>query len=292
LLATGALLLVGVSNALPERARAFPRPPSCRGVGCNRLRHELFAATISISQATTWEIPRADAGDDGNCFRSIVFGSGTETLSFRTTAPISATFVRAGNSYGIGFLGHYDHGHYLAHSDLPVQGRLQRDGTVTNEYSPLEPECGDPFTATVGGPAPDGDCGSIVEPWFLSVGLRRPLLGFSAYPKDAVAPNNGVANGGFGYANCPAFGAEFLAPGGSPAEVAVNLIRPTRSSIDLNAVFDCRRRDVTATTNYDLQASGPAPSNYDDGDPAAPRWGSTTKVRIDTSFRRMGCGKR
>jgi hypothetical protein len=292
LFAAGALLLVNSSNARPLRSRAFPRPPGCRGAGCRKQRHELFAATISVSQATTWDIPRADAGDDeGSCLRSVVSGSGAETLSFLTTKPVSATFVRAGREYGIGFLGHYDHGRYRAYSDFLVQGRLQRSGTVTTEYSPLEPDCAEPFTATVGGGPPDGDCGTIVDPWFLSVGLRRSLLSFSAYPNSAVASNNGRANGGFEYASCPAFGAEFLAPGGEPADVAVNLIRPVRSNVDLSAAFDCRRRVVTATTKYDVRAGGPAPSNYDPHDPAAPHWRSTTEIRIDTSFRRIGCGK-
>jgi hypothetical protein len=200
--------------------------------------------------------------------------------------------VRAGRQYGVGFLGHYDHGRYVAHSDLLVQGRLERGGTVVTEYSPLEPGCDEPFTAIFGGPPPDGDCGTIVEPWFLTIGLRRSQLEFSAYPKNAVASNNGRANGGFEYAACPAFGAEFLAPNGLPADVAVNLIRPTRSSVDLSALFDCRKRIVTGTTKYDVRADGPAPSNYDPGDPAAPRWRSTTEVRVDTSFRRIGCGKR
>ncbi len=248
---------------------------------------------ISVSQSTSWTIPRGDAGaDEGSCLRSFVSGSGTETLSFLTSRPISAVFVRAGRQFGLGFQGRYDHGRYKAYSDFEVQGRLQRNGTVTNEYTPLEPGCAEPFTAIFGGPPPDGDCGTIIEPWFLSVGLGRSQLGFSAYPKFAIASNNGRANGGFEYPSCPAFGAEFLTPDGTPADVAVNLIRPTRSTVDLNAIFDCRRRVITRDTNYQRQASGPAPSEYDPADPAGPRWHATTDVRIQTSFRRVACGKR
>src|SRR5690349_789278 len=102
------------------------KPPVCHNpLACKRLRYELFLATVTVRQTTTWHMPRGSEGASGECFENFDSGSGTQVLTY-ATGPTTATFVRGGAAYAVGFNGHYDRGHYVARSDLPAQGTLTR----------------------------------------------------------------------------------------------------------------------------------------------------------------------